>query len=72
MRVVTQPVEMRAAEEDDLHMCLALDDSYTSTHTWQMESVKGEPGTAPLNLNSNLVLGDTPLSITFRPVKLPI
>jgi GNAT superfamily N-acetyltransferase len=71
MRVVTQPVEIRAAEEDDLHMCLALDDSYTSTHTWQVESVRGEPGAAPVNLNSNLVLGDSPLSITFRPVKLP-
>jgi ribosomal protein S18 acetylase RimI-like enzyme len=48
MRVVTQPVEIRAAEEDDLHMCLALDDSYTSTHTWQVESVRDGNGTSSM------------------------
>jgi ribosomal protein S18 acetylase RimI-like enzyme len=67
----TQPVEIRAAEGDDLRLCLALDDSYVSTHTWQVESVRGEPGAAPLSMNSSVTLGESPLSVTFRPVKLP-
>lgn len=72
LRAATVPVEVRAAEDDDLMSLLALDDSYTSTHTWQMEAVKGEPGSVPYNMNvSNLMLGDTAVSITFRPVKLP-
>lgn len=64
-------MEIRVAEEDDLRACLALDDSYTSTHTWQVESVRGEPGAAPYSMQSTITLGDTPLSVTFRPVKLP-
>src|SRR5881396_3139 len=64
-------VEIRTAGEEDLHSCLALDDSYTTTHTWQVEAVRGEPGAAPFQLNSNVTLGDYPLSVTFRPVKLP-
>src|SRR5688572_32775548 len=72
LRAATVPVEVRTAEDDDLPALLALDDSYTSTHTWQMEAVKGEPGSVPYNMNvSNLMLGDTAVSITFRPVKLP-
>ncbi|MDQ6692941.1 MAG: GNAT family N-acetyltransferase [Chloroflexota bacterium] len=71
MRATTQPVEIREAETDDLRACLSLDDSYTSTHTWQIEAVRGEPGTVLYNLNSSVMLGDTPLSITFRPIKLP-
>ena len=72
MRTATLPVEIRAAEEDDLPACLALDDSYTTTHTWRMETVRGEPGSVPFNMStSNVMLGDTPLSIIFRPVKLP-
>jgi ribosomal protein S18 acetylase RimI-like enzyme len=67
----TQPVEIRAAEGDDLRLCLALDDSYVATHTWQVESVRGEPGAAPLSMNSSVMLGESPLSVTFRPVKLP-
>src|ERR1044071_4374072 len=70
MRVAV-PVEIRAADEEDLQSCLALDDSYTTTHTWQVEAVRGEPGSAPFQLNSNITLGDYPLSVTFRPVKLP-
>jgi ribosomal protein S18 acetylase RimI-like enzyme len=67
-----QPVEVRTAELEDLEACLTLDDSYTSTHTWQMEVVRGEPGSAPYNMNTaSVMLGDTPLSVTFRPVKLP-
>ncbi len=71
MRATTQPVEIRAAEEDDLPSCLSLDDSYTTTHTWQVQAVRGEPGAAPYNINSTVTLGDSPLSVTFRPVKLP-
>ena len=33
--------------------------------------MRGEPGAPPQPLNSNVTLGDTPLSVTFRPVKLP-
>lgn len=72
MRGIQQPVEIRAAEEDDLRACISLDDSYTSTHTWQIEVVRGEPGSLPYNMNSATVtLGDSPLSVIFRPVKLP-
>jgi ribosomal protein S18 acetylase RimI-like enzyme len=71
MRVTAQPVEIRAAEDEDLQSCLALDDSYTTTHTWQVEVVRGEPGAMPYQLNSSVSLGDAPLSVTFRPVKLP-
>ncbi len=67
----TQPVEIRAAEGEDLRLCLALDDSYVSTHTWQVESVRGEPGAAPYTMHSSVMLGESPLSVTFRPVKLP-
>jgi len=67
----TQPVEIRTAEEDDLRLCLALDDSYVATHTWQVESVRGEPGAAPFSMHSSVTLGESPLSVTFRPVKLP-
>jgi ribosomal protein S18 acetylase RimI-like enzyme len=66
-----QPVEIRAAEGDDLRLCIALDDSYVSAHTWQVESVRGEPGAAPFSMQSTVTLGDNPLSVTFRPVKLP-
>ncbi len=70
--MANQPIEVRTAEEDDLEACLALDDSYTSTHTYQMEVVRGEPGSVPFNMNTATVtLGDTPVSVTFRPVKLP-
>lgn len=72
MRIAQQPVEVRAAEGDDLEACLKLDDSYSSTHTWQMEVVRGEPGALPYNMNTaNVTMGDTPLSVIFRPVKLP-
>jgi GNAT superfamily N-acetyltransferase len=73
MRTVTHPVEIRAAGEDDLPACLALDDSYTTAYTWQVEVVRGEPGLTTFNvsLNTNVVLGDSALSVTFRPVKLP-
>jgi len=71
MRVTAQPVEVRVAGDDDLTACLALDDSYTTTHTWQVETVRGEPGSVPFNLNSTVSLGETPLSVIFRPVKLP-
>jgi ribosomal protein S18 acetylase RimI-like enzyme len=71
MRTSTQPVEIRVAEEDDLEACLALDDSYTATHTWQVEAVRGEPGAAPFSMHTAVTLGDSPLSVTFRPVKLP-
>jgi ribosomal protein S18 acetylase RimI-like enzyme len=71
MRTSAQPVEIRTAEEDDLPGCLALDDSYTSTHTWRVEVTRGEPGVTPLTINSNVTLGEYPISITFRPVKLP-
>jgi ribosomal protein S18 acetylase RimI-like enzyme len=71
MRVSAQPVEIRIAEDEDLHSCLTLDDSYTTTHTWQVEAVRGEPGSAPFQMNTSVTLGDSPLSVTFRPVKLP-
>lgn len=71
MRATALPVEIRIAEEDDLNNCLLLDDSYTATHTWQMEVLRGEPGSAPYQLNSNIVLGDWPLTVTLRPTKLP-
>jgi ribosomal protein S18 acetylase RimI-like enzyme len=67
----TQPVEIRTADGEDLRSCLALDDSYVATHTWQVQSVRGEPGAAPYSMQSTITLGDTPLSVTFRPVKLP-
>jgi ribosomal protein S18 acetylase RimI-like enzyme len=67
----TQPVEIRTGEGDDLRLCLALDDSYVATHTWQVESVRGEPGAAPYSMHSSVTLGESPLSVTFRPVKLP-
>jgi GNAT superfamily N-acetyltransferase len=67
----TQPVEIRAAEGEDLRSCLALDDSYVATHTWQVQSVRGEPGAAPFSMQSTITLGESPLSVTFRPVKLP-
>jgi len=67
----TQPVEIRVAEEEDLRSCLALDDSYVATHTWQVQSVRGEPGAAPYSMQSTVTLGESPLSVTFRPVKLP-
>lgn len=71
MRPATQPVEIRNAEGDDLQACLALDDSYVSTHTWQVEAVRGEPGSIPFVMNTTITLGETPLSVVFRPVKLP-
>ena len=67
----TGPVEIRVAEPDDLPSCLALDDSYTSSYTWQVEVVRGEPGSPPHPLSSSVTLGDSPVSVTFRPVKLP-
>jgi ribosomal protein S18 acetylase RimI-like enzyme len=67
----TLPVEIRVSEGDDLRSCLALDDSFVATHTWQVESVRGEPGATPFSMQSTVTLGDTPLSVTFRPVKLP-
>src|SRR5207253_4857813 len=71
MRVATQPVEIRAAEENDLPGCVALDDSYVTAFTWQMEIVRGEAVSTPYNLNSSVVLGESPLSVIFRPMKLP-
>jgi ribosomal protein S18 acetylase RimI-like enzyme len=71
MRSGNQPVDIRTAEGDDLRSCLALDDSYVATHTWQVESVRGEPGAAPYSMQSTITLGDSPLSVIFRPVKLP-
>jgi ribosomal protein S18 acetylase RimI-like enzyme len=64
-------VEIRTAEDADLQPCLTLDDSYVTTHTWQMEAVRGEPGANPFQMSGNLTLGDSPLSVTFRPVRLP-
>ncbi len=67
-----QPVEVRPADEADLESCLALDDSYTATHTYQMEIIRGEPGSVPYNMNTAVVtLGEAPLSVIFRLVKLP-
>ncbi len=71
MRTTTLPVEIRAAEDADLQPCLTLDDSYVATHTWQVEAVRGDPGTMPFQLNSSLSLGDSPFTVTFRPVRLP-
>jgi ribosomal protein S18 acetylase RimI-like enzyme len=71
MKAPALPVEVHTAEEDDLRSCLALDDSYITTHTWQVEAVKGEPGTSIFNLNSSVTLGDSPLTVTFRPIRLP-
>jgi len=71
MRATAVPVEIRVAEEEELQSCIALDDSYTTSYTWQVETVRGEPGASPLALNSTVTLGDWPLSVTFRPVKLP-
>lgn len=71
MRTTTTPVDIRTAEDADLQACLTLDDSYTTTHTWQFEATRGEPGTVAYGLNSTVTLGDYPLSVTFRPVKLP-
>ena len=65
------PVEVRVAEDEDLPACLALDDSYTTSYTWQVEVVRGEPGAAPYPMSSSVTLGDSPVSVTFRPVKLP-
>jgi ribosomal protein S18 acetylase RimI-like enzyme len=70
MKPHTQPVEIRIASEEDFPTCLALDDSYTSTHTWQVEVVRGEPGLPPYPLSSSVTLGDAPLTVMFRPVKL--
>lgn len=71
MRNSAQPVEIRAAEEGDLEACLQIDDSYAATHTWQVEAMRGEPGAAPYTLSSSVTLGDSSLSVTFRPVRLP-
>lgn len=71
MRADTGPVEIRPAEPDELPGLLALDDSYTAGHTWQVEVVRGEPGSAPHPMSSSVMLGDTTVSVTFRPVKLP-
>src|SRR3954452_2989765 len=71
MRAAAMPVEIRTADEEDLQACLALDDSYVTTHTWQLEAVRGEPGASPFPLSSSVTLGDGPLSVTFRPEKLP-
>jgi GNAT superfamily N-acetyltransferase len=71
MRAPASPIEIRAASDDDLQACLALDDSYVSTHTWQVESRRGEPGASPFTMHSTVTLGDTPVSVIFRPVKLP-
>jgi ribosomal protein S18 acetylase RimI-like enzyme len=64
-------VEVRLAEGEDLEACLALDDTYTTSRTWQVDVTRGEPGANPFALNSSVTLGDWPLSVTFRPVKLP-
>jgi ribosomal protein S18 acetylase RimI-like enzyme len=71
MRAPTSPVEIRVATDEDLQSCVALDDSYVSTHTWQVESLRGEPGASPFTMHSTVTLGDTPISVVFRPVKLP-
>jgi GNAT superfamily N-acetyltransferase len=71
MRNTPQPVEIRAAEEGDLEACLQVDDGYNATHTWQVEPTRGEPGAAPYTISSSVTLGDSPLSVTFRPVRLP-
>jgi ribosomal protein S18 acetylase RimI-like enzyme len=71
MRTSALPVEIRVAEEEELQSCLSLDDSYTTTHTWQVQVERGEPGATPYQLNSSVTLGDSPVSVTFRPVKLP-
>jgi GNAT superfamily N-acetyltransferase len=71
MRNSAQPVEIRTAEESDLEACLQIDDSYAATHTWQVEPMRGEPGATPYTLSSSVTLGDSPLTVTFRPVRLP-
>jgi GNAT superfamily N-acetyltransferase len=71
VRMAALPVEVRVAEEGDFQPCLSLDDSYMTTHTWQVEAVRGEPGAQPYGLSSQLTLGEWPLSVTFRPVRLP-
>jgi ribosomal protein S18 acetylase RimI-like enzyme len=65
------PIEVRVAEAEDLPACLALDDSYTTSFTWQVEVIRGEPGSPPYPISSSVTLGETPVSVTFRPVKLP-
>lgn len=71
MRSTTLPVEVRVAEDEDLQPCLTLDDSYVATHTWQVEAVRGDVGTMSFQFNSSVSLGDSPFSVTFRPVRLP-
>lgn len=71
MRNSAQPIEIKAAEESDLEACLQIDDSYATTHTWQVEPMRGEPGAAPYTLSSSVTLGDSPLNVTFRPVRFP-
>src|SRR5450759_1278571 len=71
MKYSARPIEIRAAAESDLEVCLQMDDSYASKHAWQVEPVRGEPGAAPYTISSNVTLGDSPLSVTFRPVRLP-
>src|SRR5207244_9089077 len=71
MRTTALPVDVRAAEDADLQPCLTLDDSYVATHTWQVEAVRGDPGTMTFQLNSSLSLGESPFTVTFRPVRLP-
>jgi ribosomal protein S18 acetylase RimI-like enzyme len=71
MKYSAHPIEIRAADESDLEACLQMDDSYASKHAWQVEPVRGEPGAAPYTISSNVTLGDSPLSVTFRPVRLP-
>lgn len=71
MRSSAQPVEIRTAEDSDLEACLQIDDSYAATHTWQVEPMRGEQGATPYTLSSSVTLGDNPLTVTFRPVRLP-
>ena len=71
MRNSAQPIEIRIAEESDLEACLQIDDSYATTHTWQVEPMRGEPGATPYTLSSSVTLGESPLSVTFRPVRFP-
>ena len=71
MKYSASPIEIRTADESDLDACLQIDDSYASNHTWQVEPVRGEPGAAPYTISSHVMLGDNPLSVTFRPVRLP-
>src|SRR5437588_12403748 len=71
MKYPAHPVEVRAADEADLEACLHIDDSYTSTHTWQVEPTRGEPGATPYTISTNVTRGASPPSVTFRPVRLP-